>query len=238
MSRRGQLAIAAAAMIALLSGAAGVLLTAEHRPSATFSDAVHDRRQHEAAILFSGDAGFLGIGPTIARAVERIGLPVYGISSLAEFHDRRTIAQTVAIVDAAVRTARVKFAADRILIIGHSFGADIIGVALPDLAPDVRTSLAGVVLITPTNSVYLRADPTGLSYRGPPDAALSRVQSSKLPLLCIQGREETDSLCPQLHGANVTVTVLPGGHGLHHDVARLAAALKAGTAPMLRPVRG
>ena len=224
----------AAVLLALLLGVAGVLLIAEHEDSATFSDAVHARREEQAAILFSGDAGFLGAGPEIARTIEDLGMPVYGVSSLAEFRERRTIAQTVVIVNKAVRVARAKFDADRILLVGHSFGSDVIGTALPDLAPDVRQALSGVVLIVPTDSIYLRADPTGLSYRGQPDAGLARVQSeSSLPLLCIQGRQETDSLCPKLHGTNVTVVVLPGGHGLDHDVPRLATALKQGTAPML-----
>ena len=228
------MAFSAATLLVLLLGASALLFVAEREDDATFSDALRTRRQREAAVLFSGDAGFLGVGPEIARAVELQGLPVYGVSSLAEFRQRRTISQTVAIVDQAVRTARAKFGADRILLIGHSFGSDVIGTALPDLTPDVRQALSGVVLIVPTDSIYLRADPTGLSYRGPPDAGLARVQSvSSLPLLCIQGREETDSLCPKLHGPNVTVIVLPGGHGLHHDLPRLATALKQGTAPML-----
>jgi type IV secretory pathway VirJ component len=228
------MAIAAAALMALLLGVAAMLLTAEHEDSATFSGAVHARRQGQAAVLFSGDAGFLGAGPEIARTIEDLGLPVYGVSSLAEFRERRTIAQTVGIVNDAVRVARAKFDADRILLVGHSFGSDVIGAALPDLAPDVRRALIGAVLIVPTDSVYLRADPTELSYRGPPDATLSRVQSVNwLPMLCIQGQQEPDSLCPSLRASNVMVMALPGGHALHHDEAQLAAAINRGVTPML-----
>lgn len=238
MPRRHRVAIAAAALLALLLGVAGVLLIAERKDSATFSDAVHARRAGQAAIFFSGDAGFLGAGPEIAKTIESLGLPVYGVSSLAEFRERRTIAQTVDIVNNAVRIARAKFDADRVLLVGHSFGSDVIGTALPDLAPDVRQALIGAVLIVPTDSVYLRADPTELSYRGPPDASLARVQSvNGLPMLCIQGQQETDSLCPKLAASNVTVMVLPGGHALHHDEAQLAAALNRGVTPMLESDR-
>ena len=238
MPRRRPTAIAATALLALVLGVAAIFLIAEHEDSAIFSGDVQSRRAGQAAILFSGDAGFLGAAPEISRAVEQLGLPVLGVSSLAEFRQRRTITQTVAIVNGAVRTARAKFGANRILLVGHSFGSDVIGAALPDLAPDVRRSLIGVVLIVPTDSVYLRADPTEISYRGPPDAELSRVQSvTWLPLLCIQGQQEPDSLCPKLRAANVTVIALPGGHGLHHNVARLAAAIESGTAPMLKANR-
>lgn len=232
------MAVAAAALLALMLGAAAVFLFAEREDSATFGDEVDTRRQRQAAVLFSGDAGFLGVGPEIARTIEGLGLPVYGVSSLAEFRERRTISQTVAIVNQAVRVARARFDADRILLVGHSFGSDVIGTALPDLAPDVRRALVGAVLIVPTDNVYLRADPTGLSYRGPPDAQLARVQSVNwLPMLCIQGQQEPDSLCPKLRGSNVTAIALPGGHGLRHDEAQLAAALDRAVTPMLGPAR-
>ena len=117
---------------------------------------------------------------------------------------------------------------------GHSFGADVVGVALPDLAPDVRKSLMGVVLIVPTEPVYLRADPTTLSYHGKPDAPSDRAGSVRwTSILCIYGAEERDSLCPRLTAGNVLRTALPGGHALHHDTARLAHALAQGTSRML-----
>jgi type IV secretory pathway VirJ component len=174
----------------------------------------------------------MGAGPGIAIAVEDLGVPVLGISSLNRFRTRRTLPQAAAIVDGAVRSAMQKYSADRILLVGHSFGADVVAATLPDLSPDVRKSLVGVVVIVPSVPVYLKADPTSLSYRGKPDVA--RVQAvGGVRIVCIRGKLETDSMCPQLTGPNVTHIILPGGHALHHDTERLRSTLEATTAGML-----
>lgn len=233
-----RLIAAAILMVPIAAGGAVACSNVTQQRAITFDRTIHDERPGKAAVLFSGDAGFLGhglgAGPEVAHATEGLGLPVYGVSSLAAFKVRRTLPQTALIVDDAVRLAMRKYGASRILLMGHSFGADVVGVALPDLAPDVRAALIGVVLIVPTDPVYLRADPTTLSYHGRPDARSDRAGSVRWTrILCIYGAQEADSLCPSLTASNVTRIALPGGHALHHDTARLANTLASGTRPML-----
>ncbi|MES2496542.1 MAG: AcvB/VirJ family lysyl-phosphatidylglycerol hydrolase [Pseudomonadota bacterium] len=55
---------------------------------------------------------------------------------------------------------------------------------------------------------------------------------SGAPVLCIQGIEEDDSLCPSMTMTNVTRVSLPRGHMLNFDPDRLYAAI----APALRRV--
>ena len=233
MRIRRFLRFSAAGLLGILLIAIVALQLAADRRSADFADAVHGRRVRQAAVLLSGDIGFLGASPRVARAVETTGLPVYAVSSLAAFRERKTIPQTVAIIERAVNETKARYGADKVLLVGHSFGADAVGAALPDLSPEVRNSLLGVVLIVPSDRVYLRADPSTWSYRGPPDASLDRVRSVNwVRILCIYGLQERDSLCPSLHGPKVRVVGLAGGHGLNHG-AKLAETLRIETAKML-----
>lgn len=234
-----QVLIALVLLVAVLGAA--TWLNASRAQTTAFDKKVQGQRRGQVAVLFSGDAGFLefglGSGIRIAKTAEKLGFPVYGVSSFAAFNVRRSVPQTVEIVDNAVRTAMTRYQASHVLLIGHSFGADVVGVALPDLAPDVRKALMGVVLVVPSDPVYLRADPTTLSYHGRPDARVDRASSATwLPILCIYGVQESDSLCPRLSARNVTVEGLPGGHALHHDDRRLEAALTKGILPMLEAV--
>lgn len=217
---------------------AGLLLVLFNTHHIGFEDRVTQRREREAAVFFSGDAGFLGEGRSVAGVFESFGLPVYGVSSLAEFRERQSVSETAQIVNDAVRAAKRRYGADRILLVGHSFGADAVGVAVPQLAPDVRNSLTAVALIVPSQPIYLRADPTGISYRGPPDAELDPLWSVRwVPITCIKGEQETDSACPARPAPNVRVITLPGGHALHHDMSRLATALEEGLgSAAVRPV--
>jgi type IV secretory pathway VirJ component len=75
------------------------------------------------------------------------------------------------------------------------------------------------VLVVPGQTVYFRADPTSLYYHGQPDS-LGSTTGPKIdwvPLTCIYGARETDSLCPSLTQHNATVIRLPGGHFLNND---------------------
>ena len=48
-----------------------------------------------------------------------------------------------------------------------------------------------------------------------------------VPMTCIYGVREPDSLCPMLKQPNVRVVALPGDHYLNHDDANLVAHVEA-----------
>lgn len=193
-----------------------------------------NRRTDVAATLLSGDAGFIGQSAALAEIIDEFGIPTHGISTLRAFADRQSVNQSAAIVDQAVQIAAQRFGTEKILLVGHSFGSDVIIASLPYLKPGTRAKLIGLVLVVPTDSIYLKADPTEFSYSGPPDAtvdAFNRVHD--IPIVCIAGAEEPHSACPLLTGANVTHVTLPGGHGLRHDIPLIRRTLARAIAPML-----
>jgi type IV secretory pathway VirJ component len=116
--------------------------------------------------------------------------------------------------------------ADRVVLLGQSFGADIVRVGLADLPGNLREKVIAAVLVVPGSTAYFRADPSGLSYRGTPDAnAIEASRIRWLPLICIQGVAETDTLCPALTMSNVRRVALPGGHFLRNDYALLVRTI-------------
>jgi len=40
-------------------------------------------------------------------------------------------------------------------------------------------------------------------------------------VLCVSGREEKDSICPEMHGGKVRKLQMPGGHHFHHEYATI-----------------
>lgn len=197
-----------------------------------------------AAVIFSGDLGFrTGTGNIFARALRDEGIPSLGVSSPGAFRTRASPAEVVEIVTAAIERAERMYDADHIIIVGHSFGADIAGYALPELPPEMRRQLVALILIVPTDTVFFRADPTTLSYHGTPDATTDPARSIDwLPVTCIRGQTEQSSLCPQLTRSNVDSIVLPGGHQLNRDSVQMTAAIRSALTDLPRdrgaPVRG
>ncbi|MGJ3625917.1 AcvB/VirJ family lysyl-phosphatidylglycerol hydrolase [Sphingomonas sp. MMS24-JH45] len=154
-----------------------------------------------AVVNISGDMGlrFL-LGASTSSGLTEHHIPVVGITSPALFRTRRTRAAVDAIVADTVRTALARTGARRIVMMGQSYGADIVQTGLARLPADLRARVAGIVLILPGRDVYFRADPTGLAYRGARQRRdHDRRHAHLAPLTCIYGAEEDDSLCPRLH---------------------------------------
>lgn len=188
-------------------------------------------RADMAAVIVSGDMGFsIGMGPRVARRLSADGIPVLGVNSLVYFRQRRTPEEIRVLITDAVRRGLAQGHARRLILIGQSFGADMVHVGLTGLPPALRRRIAMVALVVPTNTVDYQASPAELLDLARPDAdALTTARRLNwVPVLCVHGREETDSLCPRLDAANVHRVALPGGHPLRRDVDALYMALTTG----------
>lgn len=183
------------------------------------------------AIFLSGDLGFnVGMGPEIADALTNAGLPVIGFNSLTYFRTRRTPREIEGIVRALIERANDEFGPGPTVLIGQSFGADALQLGLAGFGKPDRALVDFVVLVVPTDSVYLSASPNEMLNFSPPDLPAADTANSIdwVPLLCIAGEGEAHSLCPLLHNPNVTTVALPGGHFLDHDASRVVAVILRG----------
>ena len=182
-----------------------------------------------AAVLVSGDMGLAaGMGHRIAERLERAGMSVLGVNSPAYFLVRRTPGEIDDLIERAARRALASHPNARLVLIGQSFGADVLPVGVNRLPPDLRSRLALIVLIVPTRTAYYRISPAEYLELGTPDApaAIEASAMRDVPVLCIRGEWERRSLCPELRGPNVRQIALPGGHMLNRDADRLFAALR------------
>jgi len=195
------------------------------------SPPLHSRQAAPArtvAVLFSGDMGFrVGMGPKIAQRLVADGIPVLGVSSLVEFRHEHTPAQVQAFIAASARRALAFAGADRLILIGQSFGADMLQVGATGLPADLRSKVQMVALVVPGDTVIFRASPAELFNWAKPDAAAlpTARRLTWASVICVRGAEETDSLCPRLDLPNVERVALPGGHPLHYDADALYAVL-------------
>ncbi|MFK3888690.1 AcvB/VirJ family lysyl-phosphatidylglycerol hydrolase [Sphingomonas sp. NPDC079357] len=195
-----------------------------------------------AVVNISGDMGlrFL-LGASTSRGLTEHHIPVLGVSSPVVFRFRRTRAEVDTFVAAAVRTALARTGQERVVVMGQSYGADIVQTGLAHLPAELRAHVAGIVLILPGETVFYRADPTGWVYDGTPDSIATDTANTLTwaPLTCIYGKEEDDSLCPKLRVPGATIIAMPGGHNLHHDadglLAHVLGAVARATSPASRP---
>ncbi len=186
------------------------------------------RQPRMVALYLSGDMGFhAGLGPHIADRLTRRGIPVVAENSLRFFRTRRTPEEAGTMIAQGLRRAIAVDPGARLLLLGQSFGADIIAPSLPYVPTALRRRIAFIGLIVPGATRQWRASPSDIfSFNEPEeDATTAARRLSWAPLLCIHGAEEAASLCPALRQPNVTRLRLPGGHALNHDTDAVSAAL-------------
>jgi type IV secretory pathway VirJ component len=182
-----------------------------------------------AVVFFSGDMGMrFGMSSDVPPALAAAGLPVFAYSSPTLFTHQHSLSQVNHMVANAIAAAMTRTGAARVILVGQSFGSDIVGSALPALPPALRRHVAAIVLVVPGTSAYFRADPSEWRYHGAADAnpAAGLRAIDWAPLICIYGVEETDSVCPLLAGSRARLFPLPGGHPLRHDPGRLIATIR------------
>ena len=227
-ARRAIYVAACFAAIALL--AIAVYEGLRSQPLFVEYDLATPRQAPVVAVLVSGDMGLgAGMGYRIVERLQRAGVPTLGINTPAFFMHHRDADAIGRLVEQAVQRSLAAHPEARLILVGQSFGADVLPVGVNRLSPDLKRRLQLVALIVPTRTAYYRISLAEFFGSGTPDARAADEASAirEVPLLCVQGALEADSLCPELQGPNVRRVALPGGHMLHHDADRLFAVLEA-----------
>jgi type IV secretory pathway VirJ component len=179
------------------------------------------------AIIMSGDGGWAGLDKEVAEALSAHGIPVVGLDSLRYFWSARTAEGLARDTDHMIRYYLAHLAKNRVLLIGYSQGADVLPFAVNRLPAATRARVALAVLMGMSEhalfefhvSSWIANDTTG------PLTLPEVSRIAGIPVSCIYGDGDKDSLCPKLDPNRIRVVKLPGGHHFNGDYAGLARVI-------------
>jgi type IV secretory pathway VirJ component len=178
----------------------------------------------EFAIIMSGDGGWAGIDQDIAAALTATGIPVVGLDSLRYYWTARTPEGLAADTDKLIRYYLTHLNKKRVLLIGYSQGADVLPFAVNRLPAATRSSVALAAILGMSEHALFEFHVSSWisdSNSGPPTMPeVERITG--IPVLCIYGADEKDSLCPMLDPKKISVVEVKGGHHFDGDYASLA----------------
>ena len=185
------------------------------------------------AILMSGDGGWAGLDQDVAAALSATGIPVVGLDSLRYYWTARTPDGLAADTDRIIRYYLTRFGKQRVLLIGYSQGADVLPFAVNRLPAATRAHVALTAVMGMSEhalfefhlSNWISDSNSGLSTL----PEINRITG--IPVLCIYGADETDSLCPKLDPKKFIIVKLNGGHHFDGDYAGLARQILAAARP-------
>jgi type IV secretory pathway VirJ component len=183
------------------------------------------------AIVYSGDGGWRDLDKKVAEALAKQGVPTVGLDSLRYFWSRKTPEQTSADLARILDAYAERWNVQHVILIGYSFGADVLPNAYNRLPPEAKARVAEIALLGPSEQVdyeisvgeFLGAAGSE-SRKTLPD--LRQVQPGLIQ--CVYGEGEGDSACPALGGSGVELVKTSGGHHFDGDYEALAARILDG----------
>lgn len=184
------------------------------------------------AIIYSGDGGWRDLDKQIGEDLADHGVPVVGVDSLRYFWKKKTpagIAEDLALI---IDYYRQKWQRDAVVLIGYSFGADILPFAYNRLPEERRQKVLMLSLLGLATAADFEVHVTGWLAAGPSDEAkpvapeIRRIDPRKIQ--CFHGEDEEDSACLSPLLADAERIRTSGGHHFDGNYAALAQRILAG----------
>jgi len=180
------------------------------------------------AVLLTGDGGWAGLDQDVSEALAAAGIPVVALNSLKYFWKARDPDAAALDLQRIVSRYRQRWHRDHVLLIGYSFGADVLPFLYRRLSPALRGIVGSVNLLAPAPTAdfefHLSDWLPGTGDRGRETVPeIERMGDARV--LCLYGIDDGDSPCNTARLAGLQTVALAGGHHFDGDFAGIAARI-------------
>ena len=183
------------------------------------------------AIVLSGDGGWADLDKVIGEDLQRDGVPVVGWDSLRYFWSPKTPDQIAGNLATVMSTYMERWHAAKVILIGYSFGADVLPFAYNRLPQELRRHVALMTLLGPEKRVNFEITVSGwLNIPPGKDAVPIVPEIDKIQprlIQCYYGEEEKHTACPDLAAKGIKVVRIAGAHHFDGDYGALAKQIFA-----------
>jgi type IV secretory pathway VirJ component len=181
---------------------------------------------HPLVIFYSGDGGWRDIDKTMGGYLAEQGYFVVGIDSLRYFWRKKSPQEAAGDLDRLIRHYHAKAKGNGVILVGYSFGADVLPFMVNRMAPDTKAEIKLMTLfgIADRASFKIRLQGIlGAANTDGPQTLPELMKLKNIPIQCVFGADEKDSVCAQheLDGL-VTRDQESGGHHFDGDYRRTA----------------
>lgn len=182
-------------------------------------------------VVLSADGGWTRLDQRLAARLSAAGYPVVGWNSLRYYQTPRDPAVAADDLSVVMRTYQRRWERRRVLLVGYSFGADVLPLAVAHLDSTDRASVAGLVLLGFSADAQFKFRPREPGGRVRDYLTLPVVRALRdLPILCIGGDRDRRLACARIGTPNATSRTLASGHALSAHADEVFALMQ----PMLR----
>jgi len=179
------------------------------------------------AIIYSGDGGWQDLDKTIGEGMAHKDIHVVGVSTIKAFWEAREPEQVARDIETLIADADPSGALP-VMLIGYSFGADVLPFAWPHLNRTTQARIRLFALLAPEKETEFHVSVEG--WLGIESGTYSVVDAMKaLPpgnVLCVFGIEELDDTpCKPETLPGMEIVHTPGEHHFDEDYPKLGQTI-------------
>ena len=177
------------------------------------------------AIVLSGDGGWRDLDKTISEKLQSTGVSVVGWDCLRYFWSRKSPEQVARDLGAVIDTFLSRWGGSKVVLVGYSFGADVLPFAYDRLSPETKAHIVQLSLLGFSTAADFEIRVAGLVGAGPSQEALPTAPAlapiDPTMIQCFYGADEDDTACRFLQG-KAEVIRTAGGHHFDGNYGALA----------------
>jgi type IV secretory pathway VirJ component len=187
------------------------------------------------AILYSGDGGWRDLDRSLADVLAGKGMSVVGVDVLRYYWRRKSPDTAARDLARIIQHYQQRFGRRQVVLIGFSFGADVLPFMINRLPADVSADIRLITLLSPERATAFEVQPSGWFHQqgdatNPIEPELKQLSTKRLQ--CVYGEDEAaDSLCTTGAALGHLIVHKSGGHHFDHDYGELADAIIAAAGP-------
>ncbi|MQB12507.1 virulence factor family protein [Agrobacterium sp. ICMP 6402] len=179
------------------------------------------------AVIYSGDGGWRDLDEEVGGALQKQGIPVIGVDALRYFWKEKQPQEVASDLGRIIDTYRKQWKVRNVVLIGYSFGADIIPATynlLPERAKSHVVQLSLLGLSTEVDFEISVQGWLGVAGEGKGGKTVDDIAKIDPKLVqCVYGtEEEEEDPCPGLKAKGVETIAIEGGHHFDEDYEALA----------------
>jgi len=171
------------------------------------------------AVIITGDGGWAEIDKNIAKILAEKGIPTVALDSLSYFWKARTAEETTQDVETIISQYLEKWNKKKVILVGYSFGADVLPFITNKLGEETKKQLALVALLGMGKtaafefrlSSWMNADTDSSRLLILPEIEKMKWANS----ICIYGLDDEAANCLPTADLGVKVISMTGDH--HFD---------------------
>ncbi|MCW3119579.1 MAG: hypothetical protein JWM28_3661 [Chitinophagaceae bacterium] len=168
-------------------------------------------------LYISGDGGWNNFSTSFINTINSKGYPVVGLNAKEYFWHKKDAARTAKDVISLLAVHMKNMKAKNIVLIGYSFGADVMPFVATRFDKNIQDKLKYIVLMSPSETTDFEvhvADLLGIGKQSG-ESVPAEINKIPQPLLFVFGDKEDGFPLKEITIKNYKVNKLPGGH--HYD---------------------